>query len=163
MFFLRCSLLLASPLLLHGFSMGCSPFRVVPALAWVLHGLQLPQSVLLCHGTPLSKSTFPATSPSMSPTTRLLYSFLFSKCVFLHTLHFSFCASSCLLFVVSFVCLLLCLLPLVAIALSKICLSKGSLCCSDWLRFWLIVVFIHFGDGWNQLWLAGDCSWHPLT
>ena len=65
-------------------------------------------------------------SQSGGPTTLFLFIYL----AFL-----LLCILTCLLFVVPFVCLLVCFLPLVVIALSKICLSKGSLCSSDWLKF----------------------------
>lgn len=134
---------------LHGFSMGCSPFKVVSALAWVL---QLPQNVLLSWSNFFQdyfSSHIPRNVPyhvSFSPN-----SSFYISCISPVWSQVSFCGSFC-------VSCPYWLLPFPKHVWAKVACAPLT----GWGFDGLIVIFIQFGCGWNWLWLAQCCSWHPV-
>lgn len=123
--------------------MGCSPFRAVSALAWVL---QLPQSVLLSRSN-FFQDCFSSHIPRNVPyhLSPFLNINLFTYLVFL----------LCILILWFLLRLLMCLLSLLDLALSKIHWSKGSLCSSDWLRISWIDCYFRPVWWWLELTVTG--------
>lgn len=112
------------PVLLHGFFMGCSNVRIVPALTWILHGLQLSQTVL-CHGTYLASHI-----PSIVHL-HIFFSSSSSPDVYFHTsctfpfVHTHLSCSFLFLFISSYISCLQWLLSFLK------CLNKSGISSSD--------------------------------